>query len=80
MKKKSPFTETEITELAGLRVKTLHRWTYLSKARGLCGLGRCVRCGGSRFYGLPPIRTAPQRRHEKQNETFRRNRGERIAS
>ena len=40
---KISFTEMEVEEVTGLRVKTLQRWRYLNQGPPFVRLGRCIR-------------------------------------
>ena len=40
---KISFTETEVSELTGLKIKTLQRWRFLNQGPRFVRLGRCVR-------------------------------------
>jgi predicted DNA-binding transcriptional regulator AlpA len=37
------FTENEVSEMTGLKVKTLQRWRFLNQGPPFVRLGRCVR-------------------------------------
>lgn len=37
------FTETEVAEMTGLKVKTLQRWRLINQGPPFVRLGRCVR-------------------------------------
>jgi predicted DNA-binding transcriptional regulator AlpA len=43
MSEKISFTESEVAELTGLKVKTLQRWRFLNQGPRFVRLGRCVR-------------------------------------
>ena len=43
IKERISFTETEVAELTGLKVKTLQRWRFLNRGPRFVRLGRCVR-------------------------------------
>lgn len=40
---KISFTEVEVSDLTGLKIKTLQRWRFLNQGPRFVRLGRCVR-------------------------------------